>query len=288
MWVHVRWLGTVIVCSLLSAARVSGQCTDERATVGDLGVGMYHCVAGSCGIYDGLDRRYYTFSVEPQVWKIRPGGPASGRLRDRDVIVSVDGVLVTTARGGRMLANLNPGQAVRLTIRRHGVQREVTVPTGSTCAIPMLIWTRDPTSSAPEFRTRSPDAPAAPSYDYAPEAPTPGSIPDAVRTTATLGLLVSCSDCGWYVDREGVLSWKSMVAPVIAEIELDGPGYRAGLRPGDTITHVDGHSILTPSGGRRVAALRPGEKVSVTFVRAGRTGRADVTAAERIPEGADW
>jgi S1-C subfamily serine protease len=268
----------VALSPMLPWAAAAGQCSGGRTPVADLGIGIYHCVAGHCGIYDGRDRRYYTFSVEPQIWKIRKGGPGDGLLRDRDVIVSVNGQLVTSREGGRALANLPPGTPVRLTVRRDGTEREVTIEPASICAIPMLIWTRDPTTTAPELRR--PPPPAAPSTDYAPEPPAP--------PTATLGLRVSCTDCGWYVDPEGILLWKSASLPVILEIEPDGPGDLAGLRPGDTITHLDGHSILSASGGRRLATLAPDDRVVVTYLRDGRPETTVATAVRTEQAELNW
>lgn len=268
----------VVLSPILPPAQAVGQCSRGRTPVADLGIGIYHCVAGHCGIYDGRDRRYYTFSVEPQIWKIRSGGPGDGLLQDRDVIVSVNGVLVTSREGGRALANLPPGTAVRLTVRRDGTERDVTIASGSICSIPMLIWTRDPTNAAPELRRPSP--PASPSIDYEPEPPAP--------PTATLGIRVSCTGCGWYVDPEGILLWRSNSLPVIVELEPGGPADLAGLLPGDTITHLDGHSVLSASGGRRLATLAPDDRVVITYRRNGRSGTTVATAVRTERGEVNW
>jgi serine protease DegS len=62
-------------------------------------------------------------------------------------------------------------------------------------------------------------------------------------------------------DRSRQLLW---VSSVIA----DSPAYRAGIREGDVITHVDGEPVVD---GRltmhRIAMLRPGEAVNIALQR---------------------
>lgn len=255
----------------LAATALTGQsaCPGGQMPVGDIGVGMYHCVAGACGIHDGLDRRFYTFSVEPQIWNVNATGRAVGRLRDRDILVRVDHLLITSDAGGRRLANLVPHTRVQLTIRRDGVEHDIEIETGRACAIPMLIWTRDPTGSAPRLGVGSLE-------DAGPE-------PDPTPPGATLGVRVSCRECGWVVTPGGILLWRTASAPVVQEVDPGGPAEAAGLRPGDLLTHVDGHSLLEASGGRRMATLTPGEVVTVTFERDGTTRTTRVTATARDP-----
>ena len=57
-----------------------------------------------------------------------------------------------------------------------------------------------------------------------------------------------------------------------------GPGQDAGLRAGDVITEIDGQPTHSQSELSTVlAGLKPGDKVPVTFVRAGGRHTANVT-----------
>ena len=48
----------------------------------------------------------------------------------------------------------------------------------------------------------------------------------------------------------------------------EGPAYRAGIRPGDVITHIDGQRIVDGrSTMKKVAQLKPGDAVEVTLQR---------------------
>ena len=48
----------------------------------------------------------------------------------------------------------------------------------------------------------------------------------------------------------------------------EGPAYRAGIRPGDVITHIDGQRIIDGrSTMKKVAQLKPGDAVEVTLQR---------------------
>ncbi|HEX2189450.1 MAG TPA: PDZ domain-containing protein, partial [Longimicrobiaceae bacterium] len=56
----------------------------------------------------------------------------------------------------------------------------------------------------------------------------------------------------------------------------------AGLRPGDVLTHVEGHPVATPTGGRALGAVRPGQRVRLR-VRRGPASREVALVAGRRP-----
>jgi membrane-associated protease RseP (regulator of RpoE activity) len=55
-------------------------------------------------------------------------------LRAGDIIVSVDGHLITTAEGGRRLARPEPGEAVELVVRREGRVMQLRLSPETVCA----------------------------------------------------------------------------------------------------------------------------------------------------------
>jgi serine protease Do len=68
----------------------------------------------------------------------------------------------------------------------------------------------------------------------------------------------------------------------ISEVTPGGPAEQAGLKPGDTITAVDGKPIK--NGDELVsdiASRRPGAKVNLSFIRNGKQQQSTVTIADR-------
>ncbi|MEO3807514.1 trypsin-like peptidase domain-containing protein [Sphaerisporangium sp. B11E5] len=72
---------------------------------------------------------------------------------------------------------------------------------------------------------------------------------------------------------------------VVSTVQNGSPAAQAGLREGDLITKIDGTQV---SGADTVVgqirSLTPGTKVSLTYVRDGRTSTVTVTLAERTAE----
>ncbi|HUG00472.1 MAG TPA: hypothetical protein VML95_01280 [Longimicrobiales bacterium] len=88
----------------------------EPATIGIL---RLLCRGGSCSINleedGGLAHR---FSTEPVIQELAADAPAE--LAEGDVIVQVDGALITTREGGRRLARLRVETPITLRLRRGG------------------------------------------------------------------------------------------------------------------------------------------------------------------------
>ncbi|MFG2836794.1 S1C family serine protease [Streptomyces zaomyceticus] len=67
----------------------------------------------------------------------------------------------------------------------------------------------------------------------------------------------------------------------VVEAPADGAAGRAGLKPGDIITRLDDTDITTiTSLSEALASHRPGDKVTVTYVRGTTTEKAEVTLGE--------
>ena len=72
----------------------------------------------------------------------------------------------------------------------------------------------------------------------------------------------------------------SATGALVAEVQPGGPAARAGLRPGDVVTAVNGVAVQDPRAlARQVAAVRPGATASLTVLRDGREQAVQVTAA---------
>ena len=68
----------------------------------------------------------------------------------------------------------------------------------------------------------------------------------------------------------------------VAQVKSGSPAAAAGLKAGDVVTAFDGGAITSPDDlTAAVAAKRPGDKVSVTYVRSGSTKTTQVTIGTR-------
>ncbi|NIP81768.1 MAG: PDZ domain-containing protein [Gemmatimonadetes bacterium] len=91
------------------------------APSGYLGFGIS---CSECGMRDDV----FFFTSPPTVEDVAEGGPARrAGLRSGDALLEIDGVEITSARGGRRFTAIEPGDSVRLTVRRGGATRVVTV-----------------------------------------------------------------------------------------------------------------------------------------------------------------
>jgi S1-C subfamily serine protease len=121
-----------IVCLLTISSTAAAQQIAARAcasgnVVADLGYDGTSCV--NCTVYNGS----IEYLTEPSISQIREGGPAEGKLRENDVLVAIDGSLITTRAAWRKMRSLSPGDPVTLTVRRNGAEREVTITPDSRC-----------------------------------------------------------------------------------------------------------------------------------------------------------
>ena len=201
------------------------------------------------------------FGAEPELRDIRPDGPAAGRLREGDILVAVDGALITTREGGLKLARTQPAHAGRLTIRRDGRTQDV-----------VIIPVAGP-APAPGSRELRAQAAAGKQGGH-------GETPAGFKAPRRLGLGLSCY-CSMRSDVRGVESWTFHEPPEVLALQDGGPAERAGVRVGDLIERVDGVALTTPEGGRRFGTITPGQRVRLGLRRDG--VRLDVTLIAAAP-----
>ncbi len=155
------------------------------------------------------------------------------------------------------------------------------------------VWSVGPTEAvtpraprAPRVAGAAPPQPAlaAPATPAAPAGPSVWAIvPDSrVSPSGWFGFSFRCTDCGWA--RRGGDSdpvWESDEAPELSMISAGGPAARAGLRRGDQLTHIDGYSITSTEGSRRLGSVKPGQKVRLTVQRNGAALTRELTLGRR-------
>lgn len=255
---------TLALALLAGAGRAAAQeaCADGLPRAGTLGIGLLHCVGGSCAVNeaDGRGGRAHRFSTEPRVWRLDGRGPAARVLNEGDVITAVDGALITTREGGRRLANLRAGVPVKLGVRRAGSDVEVRVVPVEGCNAPAVVVNQSP--ARPAWAVR---------FDEA----TVGLVVD--EPPARLGMEVECGDCGWRRGEGGAWRWHSSQPVRVRAVEPGSPAHRAGVRPGDVLVRLGGEPLTTAGGpGLALAAVRPGEFLELRLERGGDTLAVDV------------
>lgn len=94
---------------------------------------------------------------------------------------------------------------------------------------------------------------------------------DRIRDSATLNLAGLPDDPKKLLNRLGLSPYRPPVTPVVKKILDDSPAARAGLEAGDRIKTLAGQSVDSPKALARAIRARPGQRVEIKLVRAGRT-----------------
>jgi regulator of sigma E protease len=236
-------------------------CGEQEVTTGELGIASLAC--GPCTQTWRDGRWIWRFDAEPEVLGIQDDGPASGKLEQGDEIVSVDGLLITSAEGGDRWSMVEPGETVTLVARRDGRERAVSIQAGSQCkkrsfSIPHDVDVAIQTVERGEH----------------------GHIKlIEILPEGWFGFSFSCR-CRAHVSEQET-TWEFDDTPTIVAVAEDSPAARAGIEKGDCIVAADGYPVTENEGARRLTTVRPGETVRLTIEREGRTLTMEVTAAER-------
>lgn len=265
----------------LAAQAQEKTCGQGEFVTGALGYERLECHC-SIGLFKDEPRHMvYEFRSEPRIWGITEDGPADNKLKEGDVVVAMDGYLITTEEGGKRFGNLVPGVPVTLTVRRGGTETDVTVTPEAKCvkvnvepppAVPDFVEAQVPPRWAPR-----PVAPA----DQIPPPPEQEVLP-----SGWMGFSFSCSDCAvGFLEGETASVWDFTSPPLVERVEAGGPAEAAGLQPGDVLTHVDGAELTSEEGGRRLNAIQPRDTVVFRYTRNGEGHTAQLIAGERLAVG---
>ena len=99
-----------------------------------------------------------------------------------------------------------------------------------------------------------------------------------------LGMGLSCSRCSYNGSgrRQGRGGrWTFSAPPSVFSVDVDGPADQAGLRAGDTLLAIDGTPLTSSEGGVAFGSVRPGQHVTLRYLRGGQTHEARLTAGTR-------
>ena len=298
-------LAVLVPTGALAQTGQTLSCPDGGQPVGELGIEELRCSSGRClrGFTFEGGRLITTFTTEPRVHALKP--PADAVLEEGDVIVSVDGLLSTTAEAGKRLAKVEPGDRVRLKIRRDGTEREVTVTAAASCdRVQRRVFAFDGFDfenlgerlgelhalEGLDERLRDLDIQIfTPDFDFEPgdfrfEFDSLAVRPFArVRPPYELGLELTCGFfCGWRRGEGDAVVWRGQHPPKVARVIEGGPADRAGIREGDVLLLLDGHSFVGEAGGRALGGLEPGRALTLQYLKGGET-LATTTITPRSP-----
>jgi S1-C subfamily serine protease len=254
----VLFFAVATACAFVAGAQTTAplRCPEGHPATGDLGIEYLTCVGGSCSVNLMTDRGYaHDFSTEPRIRGLQSDGPSSGKLRDGDILISIDGVLITTREGGRRLANLTPGKPVTLRIRRGEQEMDVTVVPRLGCNMPRLAVLGG--------------SKTAPALQRGDRVPLPSPRDRAAKAPVDFGMEIDCGVCGWRFTEGGDVVFQTLNPPVVLSVESGGPAEEAGLRPGDILLKVDGRPFPSRQGSERLGRLQPGSPVTLEVGRGG-------------------
>jgi hypothetical protein len=261
-----------------------------------LGIGKFECRCSQSRQADS-DRWLWLFVTEPEIGAVDPDGPSGGRLRAGDVLVAVDGWMITTRAGGERFSQVAPGVPVELTVRRGGFEhRETIVPRLPDPADEEPELDLDATSVTVKLAELSESLEELARISSAIELPRIPELPEFpdVSGISVLGdLEIDTRPLGWFGigisfsgtvrmrrDSEELPLWQFDAPPKVHSLDRGGPAARAGLRRGDVLTHIDGARLDTEQGQRLFSEIRPGQTVVWTVRRRGAPVEIPVTAEE--------
>ena len=237
------WRAVAVVALLpaLGAAQegAAARCPAGSPPVGDLGITSFSCHC-SLEVEDDGSTHDWVFNTELEILSVASAGPAAGVLQKGDVVVAIDGDLITTPARGDRWGDVEPGDEVRLRIRRNGALLDVSIRAGRQCP------------------DASPEASPA-------DTSTTSTLPPRFLPRGWVGMSLVC-DCSFDAGREIPL-WTFLTPPSVAGIVPSGPAAHAGIREGDVLLEINGVPLDTREGGRVFSRLAPGDQVRLLLQR---------------------
>lgn len=259
-----------------------------RDPVGYLGISGIEC---DCTISTPGSPQEWRFRSEPRITSLEMDSRGGAVLKTGDVITHVNGKSIRTSEGARALADVRPGQAIILTVRRNGETLKYALTADSACPNDtrlFSIYTPGSPRMPPGVYGRATPAPAPRTAIGVRPAQGVGVAPTARAVYASMprasfGMGLSCSGkCTMaFSERNGTATMSFSQPPEVYSIEKGGPADRAGIQRGDILTHINGKALDSDEAGRLFATAKPGETVRFTIQRGGDNKTVSVKAAHR-------
>ena len=313
---------TLLAIAALPAAPLSAQqCPDDRPPYPSIGVERFQCRGGSCSVNRVQGDTYrHTFSVEPIVIKTWDQPFRTDDIMEGDVIVSVEGALITSREGGLRLGSLPIGEESDIQVRRKGRLVNLEVVPERSCELPRLTVSSEmPLVLAGELATleralTNQQLTAARLLTTQAQRVSQTALVGNYLTTLStdltppveFGIELSCGDCAW--TRSGV-SWGRGLAvaqvpratgtsetaperrrrtmrfvtdefPIIRAVERDGPADVAGVQIGDVILTVAGIPITSREAGELLGEIEAGTAVTLELRRGNQIVSIDIVPRE--------
>jgi membrane-associated protease RseP (regulator of RpoE activity) len=274
-----------LMVSAAAAAQQPAPCAPGQVMITTLGINGIRC--DNCTVFSSADpdEVRWEFGSEPVIERDASGATGNARLLPGDVIVAIDGHLITTFEGGRRFARPDADRAAELRIRREGRELSVAIDPTTECRRSRRAGVPGadvPTPPAPRGRIAdSPTPPARrPPLDSVHirggraavfPSPTPPVMP-SLLPAGWLGLSFRCTGCQVQLEGNSARTWTFPEPPTIVSVEGGSPAARAGLRRGDRIVSIDGLSLMSAAGGARFGSVSPGQSVLLGYERGSTTG----------------
>ena len=171
--ISIDRLGAALLLALVLPAGTRAQSASNSTCemIPSLGINGISCQ--NCSLSFAAGRRFASFGTEPRIIAVAPDGPSAGLLRAGDILVAVDGHLITTRSGGEAFAGYDVGDLVRLTVRRDGRERDVALEAGEACRPEPPAPPAAPRAVSPRESARPPRAPEPAGAPSPSRAPTP-------------------------------------------------------------------------------------------------------------------